>query len=272
VARATSYFENVLFGFDFDPKFRLFHLFALLQEKSNAISSILQAIEDHDFEILHFASSLSKDKSQRQISVLMRVLNNDIRSSDLKKKIDSMPLTVQSIINESSNGFLSDSIHFPIRFTNGRRTILLGGDTFGDLISVIQQTFSSGGSVILFKEGFSIGSHRGRGFLNMLGEKFVRDNFKLVYSAVNVFGWGRFELIDFGTNPPRATIRVLDNVECLGRKSDHPYSHFVRGHQCGFVSTLMNTELSSREVACVAMGADHCEFVLEQEPSKSLKL
>jgi hypothetical protein len=39
---------------------------------------------------------------------------------------------------------------------------LVGSETFGDLISVVQETFVSGGSLILFKEGFALGSNRGK--------------------------------------------------------------------------------------------------------------
>jgi predicted hydrocarbon binding protein len=77
----------------------------------------------------------------------------------------------------------------------------------------------------------------------------------------SAYGHGRImiDFVDVSKGRVRFTIKNSLIAEAYG-PSEKPVCHFYAGYGAGIVSALVGKDLHCEEVACIAMGADRCEF------------
>jgi predicted hydrocarbon binding protein len=56
------------------------------------------------------------------------------------------------------------------------------------------------------------------------------------------------------------TVRMSENFECIGQKSEVPTSHFMTGFLAGVMSVILEKPMGCGETRCIATGAKYCEF------------
>jgi predicted hydrocarbon binding protein len=164
---------------------------------------------------------------------------------------------------EDIEGFLVDTLTFPLKWNTGDRAILMRQQYLVRMFDDIRREFGTGGDVILYREGYAYGRSTWESLEGEIGSEYIRSHFGEVLRIYQAAGWGRVEVVEQDFADKRATIRMHECFECEGHESERPLSSFVRGHLAGAFSALMGAEgVICEETVCAAKGDGHCEFVL----------
>jgi predicted hydrocarbon binding protein len=246
--------------FVYDPSMKFFNVVVELKNEPGALRSVLDILQGLKINILGSFSSVDPKGDTGTWSAFVE--NSDHTASGLKRRILSSPLVLSAIVTESTDGFLVDSVHFPLTFNTGDRAVLMRSEQLSRMLSVIRKEFGSGGNVILYEEGRAYGKSVGADYLSRLGLKLVESNLPNVMNLYQALGWFKLERVRQNRREKSLTIRVSGCFECEGSKSAVPYSHFVRGHLSGAMTAIFGREMTCEETRCVAAGGQVCEFLI----------
>jgi predicted hydrocarbon binding protein len=131
------------------------------------------------------------------------------------------------------------------------------------MVGAMSERFGSGGRLISYEEGFAIGSRATGAFRAIVRgdlRRFMGEAVKL-YQAIGV---GVCEVLEANFDTSHFVLRLSDNIECAGLRTDKPNSQWIRGHICGGVTTALQIPMECRETRCIAMGDTHCEFEIKK--------
>jgi predicted hydrocarbon binding protein len=90
----------------------------------------------------------------------------------------------------------------------------------------------------------------------------------LAYSDfAHVRGWGFYKLVELGFTNGHGRIQVYNSIfaEYFAQKgnTNRPVCGFVTGALAGITHAVSGIQVRARELQCAAMGAEHCEMVVE---------
>jgi predicted hydrocarbon binding protein len=246
----------------FSPGRNLFQVYAIVKDQPSAISSILQYVEP-----LVTVLRLEVDKIPRRdgIQVVLYVESKNLSTlkSDIARAINSSPPVLSSLVQESHNGLLLDTIQFPILQSSGVRAIVISQEVFNGIFTAVRKKFGSGGDVIIYDEGLAYGENQGKLLFSFFGKDRIMESLQELVKLYQTVGIGRPLASKFDLNKPSGMIRLYDSLECEGQTSKAPYSQFIRGHICGLANIMYGRQMKCKEVACVACGDKYCEFQLD---------
>ncbi|MDG7012812.1 MAG: hypothetical protein JRN46_01125 [Nitrososphaerota archaeon] len=244
----------------FDPARKYFQIVLELENVPGALKSAMEVIHGLDLNIL--GSFTSADSAARVGVWSGFVEDGEYTAQDLKRKLGASPAVHDAIVMESNNGFLVDSVHFPVAFNNGTRAIMMGAGAAANMLSTMNERFGTGGNVILHEEGKTYGRELGREYLLRLGADFIMANLEDVVKLYQALGWFRVEGAKAAPGWERVSVRAADSFECAGVEAKVPHSHFVRGHLEGMLTVWLGKPMECREALCIAKGDEVCEFTL----------
>ncbi|MDV3294138.1 MAG: hypothetical protein LYZ70_07690, partial [Nitrososphaerales archaeon] len=224
------------------------------------LSSVLGVLQNLNLNVLGSFSSVTPHAGTGVWSGFVE--DSRHTASELKEKISSSRHVLDSTVVESKEGYLVDSVHFPLSWNTGDRAVMMRGEYLGGMFDKVREKFGTGGEAIVYEEGFDYGKETFANHASRLGAGFMRSNLLDVLKIYQALGWFKIEGIDQSERDRTVTIRTSGSFECEGQKSAKPYSHFVRGHLCGALTVILGEEMECEEAQCTAMGDRHCEFVL----------
>jgi predicted hydrocarbon binding protein len=242
----------------YDPTARFFQVVVELKNVPGALRDLLTVLRDMNLNVLSSFSSTDRLAKTGVWSAFVE--DSEHTASELKRKISSARHVVDSIVVESKNGYLVDGIHFPLTFNTGDRAVMMRAEYLTKMLASVRKEFGSGGEVIIYEEGRVYGNDVAVDYAERLGADLIRSNFSDVLKLYTALGWFKLEGLDENRQNGTVTMQTSGCFECEGRKSQRPYSHFVRGHLGGFLSVLLGEELECEEVRCIAKGDRFCEF------------
>ncbi len=244
----------------YDPSKKFFQVVVELKNVPGALSSVLGVFQNLNLNVLGSFSSVTTYAGTGVWSGFVE--DSRHTASELKEKISSSRYVLDSIVVESKEGFLIDSVHFPLSWNTGDTAVMMRGKYLGRMLDKMREKFGTGGEAIIYEEGHVYGKESWTNLAARLGAGFMRSNLQDVLKIYPAVGWFKIDEIDQSERDRTVTIRTSGSFECGGRKSDRPYSHFVRGHLCGALTAALGEEMQCEEVKCIAMSEQRCEFVL----------
>ena len=194
--------------------------------------------------------------------VFLDTRDRSLTSDMLRRALEKLGI-LEGLRVAGGSELIVESLYFPIVLSTGRRTMLFAQESFQRMHASLQETFGSGGAVISYTEGLATGSRdagEARSIIKGDLQKFSAELLKN-YAAIGV---GICELVRATLDPPEFVVRIHRNIECEGRQSATPASHWVRGHLCGGVATALDTPMTCVETKCLATGSPYCEFELKR--------
>jgi predicted hydrocarbon binding protein len=242
------------------PSRKLFHLVVELKNVPGALHDVLGVIRDLNLNIL--GSFYSADSAASTGVWSGFVEDSHHTAAELKEKLSSSQLILDSIVIESKEGFLVDATLFPIALNTGEKAVMMEAGYLGRMLAAVRKRFGTGGESIIHEEGQGYGRDAWTHYVTMLGSGFLRSNLQDVLKLYQALGWFKLEGVDWNDTDRSVTVRTRGNFECEGAKSSSPYSHFVRGHLAGGLTAIMGKEMACEETKCIAVGDEYCEFVL----------
>ena len=163
-------------------------------------------------------------------------------------------------------GLLIDTESFPLRMGAEQRAIVFGDIIYRGLLGESRKKFGGTAEAFLFYLGLFSGEEAAKSDLKLASRLDIHDPLT-VFTVISIplmkaLGYCNMKVIEL---KPRETsvIRVYDSFECeIGKPSDKPFSHFLRGFIAGLFSGLFKGRYTIKETKCIAKGDPYCEFVV----------
>jgi predicted hydrocarbon binding protein len=253
-------YEKEVMVFNYGQKKRFFQVSLRLKNTPGALGNVATVLGIRGVNILDGYFGLRMGQEWGTMSFFAESTNSRIDAAWLKDFVASS-VDVSSVeVKESVNGFIADSLNFPLVWNSGDRAVLMRSDYVRVMLDFIRKSDPGKGNEMAYRLGYEYGKASMQNLIQIFRPTTSADvaNALQIYSAV---GWGRPELLEYDSQSKHVRVRFSDGFECVGADSKKPAGYFTVGHMAGWLSPVMGADLQGEEKACAATGASHCDFV-----------
>jgi predicted hydrocarbon binding protein len=266
-----EYAPKRLFVYDYKPGGKLAHFMVQLSNATGMLAEVSLAIAKHNVGILsgfHDAPPLRGDATW---SFFADFAEADIEPELLANEIQSIPEVRNVRWENSRNGLIVDTLHFPI-LLGTEKALIVRAVELSSLIDRINQLFgrqSPSANVLLRQIGQAAGEAAYESSKITLGAEFIQKNVEVTIAQFSALGWGIFKLQALDLPAKTAEVHLMDSFECAPNKGSgaHPRSQFIRGAISGWLTKLFGVRTEVIETSCLAKGDTACKF--HAEPVKT---
>ena len=247
------------FPYVYLPGEKLFHLVVGLEDVPGALGEVLDLLRAHVNLLGSISYSLGNGKAVW--SGFGRAVSNSENAVSLEKLLLSSKVARECEVKESNEGLLVDSFHSGIETEMGESLILLSREGLSHMFGQVARQFGSGGEVLLYTQGHSLGEESARTFVRLLGAANAAKMVGDLRPILSASGWGIPTRVS--ESPPGTyTLRMDDCFECSHGKEATKSCSFLRGYLEGSASAILGRPSSCQETRCRRSGDKHCEFVI----------
>ncbi len=186
-------------------------------------------------------------------------VKKDYELDTLLSKLKESPFVIDATAVDGDDGSVIDTLLFPVNFARDR-VVILQATAVVSMFEAIQQTFGSGGSVIMYQ----LGHHYGRSLFAKLSTTLTRPYMIKHHSyglrILGATGWGLPTIMSENEALTRVDVKVEEGFLCEKSLAKGRAGYFVAGFLAGAYSFLSGKELQGVENKCVAVGDQACEF------------
>ena len=177
----------------------------------------------------------------------------------LEELVRSSKTAVDVRVMEGSDGLLVDSFFKGIENEDGKRLLLFTRDGVNEMFDRVVEVFGTGGEVLLYREGGSVGEANSKELLGRMSKDAVARNMPTVLRTFTASGWGGATMEASGPSGA-PVVRVDDCFECSTSLDTRHNCAFVRGLLTGSASVILGFNVAYEETKCRLREDDHCEF------------
>lgn len=135
--------------------------------------------------------------------------------------------------------------------------------TFSEIKEGLKEIFGTAGSTIIYLEAVKAGRMACRRRVDVAGSREAA--LKLLVEDKARQNWGEISFENLDMEKGSGKILIKNSLETRTTKSDKPVCYFFKGYLVGFLTELLQREVSLSEDRCAAKGDSHCEFTLSIE-------
>ena len=243
-----------------NPGKRNFHVVLKLEDRPGVLANVSSVISKSKTNIL--SGHISVLDGHAYWSFFAETEQGGVDAAMLRLLLQNSRYVEEATVREDRDGLIVDNACFPLRWNAGDRAVVFRTSAFADTLAQLRKELGSGGSVLLYDQGYKMGEDGARSMVEKLGDGFAREHLSDVLGLWSAVGWGRIAMLSYDASGPSIVLKVEESFECGSVRSDAPYSQFLRGHLCSWLSVLFETRLKCEETVCVSAGGRHCEFHL----------
>jgi predicted hydrocarbon binding protein len=146
------------------------------------------------------------------------------------------------------------------------RVVVFGSYGWATIEAELDSTFVTGGSVILYRMGFSYGKYLGLVVKRRAAKSDpTAKAVDLLIRVAKDSGWGDFVLNGGALSQGVLRLVVRDCLFCVHlNKGTEARCHFLSGVAAGLADEVTGASHTSREERCIAKGDNVCEIVVER--------
>lgn len=227
-----------------------------------ALLSVLKLFTDHNIPIVHF--SLSKPQPNGDVEALIftdltgldgvhREVLNRLKQYRSVKQVRTMSPLIQSLAVE--NRMFAPA-------TLSERVVILRKPVIKAFFKTMREKAGTGYAAILYHIGYEAGREAYESHLKLTGR--AEHLLFLCQAFFKQVGMGRLKIDHVDPVRKTATVKIWGSVECgLFKNSGEPQSHFIRGMIAGWFEKYFNTEVTTNETRCIAMGHPYCCYKVQ---------
>jgi predicted hydrocarbon binding protein len=245
--------------FHYDPKKKTYLVSLHLENEPGALGNLTNLLAVRGMNILEgFFGGMSYEP-KATVSFFVETANPRMDESWLKDFIESSVYASDVEVRSGVDGFVSDSVNFPLTWNTGDRAVLILMASLRSMFDAVLAANPEDGRRLIYEEGFSLG----RAAYEMLFSTYrpkSRAGLAEVLKTYTATGWGRLELSGLDPGHKRAKLKLEEGFECAGLSTGKPESNFIRGHLAGMLSTYFGSDVKAVETRCTSKGDPHCEF------------
>jgi predicted hydrocarbon binding protein len=245
--------------FHYDPKKKVYLVSLLLENKPGALGNLADVLAIRGMNILEgFFGGMSYEP-KTTVSFFVETTNQRMDEKWLKEFIESSAYASDVEVRPGVDGFVADSVNFPLTWNTGDRAVLMQMASLKSMFDAVMTAEGKEGERVIYDQGFSYAWATYERLFSTYrpnSRAGLAETLK-IYSAT---GWGRLELSGLDPVHKRAKIKLEEGFECTGRSTGKPESNFIRGHLAGVLTTFFGSEVKAVETMCISKGDSYCEF------------
>ena len=243
----------------YDPRKRYFLVSLQLENKPGQLGNLGNLLGIRGINILEGFFGGLRQGDKGILSFFLESTNERLDEGWLKQFLESSVGVSDVEVKPATEGFLADSLNFPITWNNGDRAVLMRAEGLRAMLDAVKAADPAEGNASIYAQGFSYGDAEWANLFARHKPK-TREGLEAVLSIYPATGWGKIELTDLNQAKSFARLKVYEGFECLGRGTGKKESNFIRGHLAAVFSIYFGRVVKSVETKCVSEGDSHCEF------------
>jgi predicted hydrocarbon binding protein len=243
----------------FDPKRKYFLVSLHLENKPGELGNLANLLGIRGINILEGFFGGIGNGLKANVSFFLESRNEKMDEDWLKDFLKSSVGVSDVEVKTAVEGFLSDSLNFPITWNTGDRAVLMRVEGLRAMLDAVRSADPVGGEASAYAQGFSYGDAAWRNLFGTHRPK-TREGFAEMLKIYVATGWGKIEIAEFNPGKTTARVKLSEGFECVGLSTGKPESHFIRGHLAGAFSAYFGREVRAVETKCLSKGDPHCEF------------
>ena len=245
--------------YHFDPKRRYFIVSMHLENKPGALGNLGNLLGIRGINLLegYFGGMAFSDKAN--VSFFLESTNQQMDDKWLKDFLASSVYVSDVEVKSPVEGFLTDSLNFPITWNNGDRAVLMRVEGLRVMLDAVKSTNPGTGEAEIYRQGFSYGRFAWLSLMEVHRPK-TKEGLAEMLRIYVATGWGRFELLELNPARMHARVKVEEGFESTGLETGEPECYFIAGHLAGAISSYFGADMKVQEKKCVSRRDSHCEF------------
>jgi predicted hydrocarbon binding protein len=245
--------------FHYDPKKKVYLVSMHLENEPGALGNLTNLLAVRGMNILEgFFGGMSYEP-KATVSFFVETTNQRMDESWLKDFIESSVYASDVEVRPGVDGFVSDSVNFPLTWNTGDRAVLMRTASLRSMFDAVMAANRKEGERIIYDQGFNYAQATYERLFSTYRPK-SRAGLAEMLKIHSATGWGRLELSDLDPEHRRAKLKLEEGFECADMKTGKPESNFIRGHVAGVLSTYFGSEVKAIETRCTSKGDPYCEF------------
>jgi len=247
--------------FRYDPKKKYFIVSMHLENKPGALGNLANLLGIRGINILEgfFGGMTYSEKAN--VSFFVESTNQQIDEGWIKDFLASSVYVSDVEARSPVEGFLCDSLNFPMTWNNGDRAILMRVEGIRVMLDATKSAYAAEGEAEIYRMGFSYGRAAWQNLMEIHRPK-TKEGLAEMLRIYVATGWGRFELLDLNPGRMHARVKLQDGFESEGLSTGKPECYFIGGHLAGALTAYFGADVKAHETKCISQGDSHCEFEL----------
>jgi uncharacterized protein len=245
--------------FRYDPKKKYFIVSMHLENKPGALGNLANLLGIRGINILEGFFGGMTYSQKANVSFFVESTNQQMDEGWIKDFLASSVYVSDVEVGSPVEGFLTDSLNFPMTWNNGDRAILMRVEGLRVMLDAVKSAYADTGEAEIYRMGFSYGRAAWENLLRVHRPK-TKEGLEEMLRIYIATGWGRFELMELNPSRLRARVKMEDGFESEGLDTGKPECYFIGGHLAGALSSYFGADVKTQETKCVSSGDSHCEF------------
>lgn len=247
------------------PHCRLGGFWIVAEDEHAVMRRVLDVCSRNNAYLIYLNFWLDQKKGEKIFTLFYDLTSCSITLDKLAEEVKALKsIKKVLVVEQQAEGFIADTVISQLTM-GGVRGFFMRSHLWVVLVNKIREKFGSAGESFLYYIGLEMGIKGAMEHLKMAKTLKLEDPEQIIKTlGASIFssvGLGRMQIDMFTLDPPYALISVYDNFECeVAPASSKPYSQFIRGIISGYLTKVLNTEVTVEEIECFAKGDSCCRF------------
>jgi len=244
-----------------EPSRRIYLVSLHLENKPGALGNLADQLAVRGMNILEgFFGGMSYGPNA-VLSFFVETTNKMMDEGWLKDYLTSSVYASDVEVKGAVEGFLADSVNFPLTWNSGDRAVLMRINGIRRMLNTILEAQPKDGPKTVYDLGFNYGKDAWKNLMETHRPK-TKEGLAEMLKIYNATGWGRAELVELDVKHMKARVHFSDSFEC-SPDQETKGSNLIRGHIAGAFSSFFQTDVNAVEHSCASRGDDHCDFEVQ---------
>ncbi len=250
----------------YDPKKKYYLVSLHLENKPGELGNLANLLGVRGINILEGYFGGMSYGGKGNVGFFLETTNARMDESWLKDLLSSSVGVSDVEVKSGVEGFLCDSLNFPITWNNGDRAVLMRVEGLRVMLDAVKSSNPGTGEATAYRQGFTYGKSAWSNLFGIHRPNTIQGLAEMLTIYVAT-GWGRVELDDVNPGHMTARVRVLEGFECEGVSTGKAEGYFFGGHLAGAMSAYFGSDVRASEAKCVSEGDSHCEYHISPSAS-----
>jgi len=243
----------------FDQKKQYFIVSLHLENKPGALGNLANLLGIRGVNILEGFFGGIAEGTKGNMSFFLESTNRMMDEKWLKDFLTSSVYVSDVEVKSGRDGFLADSLNFPITWNTGDRAILMRVEAVRAMLNAVKDADPVRGVASVYAQGFGYGEHAWESLLSVHRPR-SKEALAEMLKIFDANGWAKMELVDLNVASNKVHVKMYEGFECAGRSTGVPEGHFIGGVLAGAMTAFLGSDVRATETKCISKGDSHCEF------------
>jgi predicted hydrocarbon binding protein len=267
IIQSEQRLPKALFAIDFKPTAKLAQFSIEMRNEVGALQEQTESVGKHGVNILSGFHDAPLSAESGLWSFFADFTEADIEPEALATELRSHSSVLKVRCKRSDDGFITDTMHFPV-LVGRERAVIVRAPFLVSILDRIKSIFgpeSRSAQVILHQIGEAGAERVFESVRIMTGPDFIRNNVARALSLFTAVGWGIMDVKTVNLDAKTAEIHIKDGFESADSRntSNTAQCHFIRGMLTGWFSKLFQRKIEVTETQCIAKGDSFCTFLVQ---------